>query len=145
MSPAETPVEILLNRRTKTDGRLPIYELSEEGFALENVIRFVASVGLFKDKQVLANIIGMSARTLQRRLKHPGERLTPEQSVRALRFAEVLTNAQDILGGREEAERWMIEPSIWLDGHTPINLLTNPADYELLANFMTRMEYGVYQ
>lgn len=144
-SPVETLVEILLNHRATTGGRLSVYELSEKGFALEDVIRFVTSVGLFKDKQVLANIIGMSARTLHQRVKNPGERLAPEQSVRALRFAEVLTNAQNILGRREEAERWMIEPSMWLAGHAPINLLMNPADYELLANFMNRMEYGVYQ
>lgn len=144
-SPVETLVEILLNHRATTGGSLPVYELSEKGFALEDVIRFVTSVSLFKDKQVLANIIGMSARTLHQRLKNPGERLTPEQSARALRFAEVLTNAQNILGRREEAERWMIEPSMWLGGDAPINLLMNPADYELLTNFMNRMDYGVYQ
>ncbi|MCO6057510.1 hypothetical protein NG726_12625 [Pseudomonas sp. MOB-449] len=32
-----------------------------------------------------------------------------------------------------------------LDRHVPLDLIKEPADYEQLAAFLTRLEYGVYQ
>ncbi|WP_031320817.1 type II RES/Xre toxin-antitoxin system antitoxin [Pseudomonas piscis] len=137
--------EILLGGRARFDDRISIYRLTEEGIPLAAIVKFVSSVPMLKDEQVLAKIIGLSERTLHRRLKTPDEPLNPEQSARAVRFAQVLSKAQEIFGSSEQAQEWMAKPVMALDGHKPVDLLTNPIGFELVDEFLTRLEYGVYQ
>jgi putative toxin-antitoxin system antitoxin component (TIGR02293 family) len=77
-------------------------------------------------------------------MKTPDEALTPEQSTRALYYAEVLEMATEVLGSRELAEQWMVKPARGLDGELPIDLISNSVGYELVTDFLTRMDYGVY-
>ncbi|MEY9332423.1 putative toxin-antitoxin system antitoxin component (TIGR02293 family) [Pseudomonas protegens] len=141
----EQSSDILLGGRARFDDRISIYRLTEEGIPLTAIIKFVSSVPMLKDEQVLAKIIGLSERTLHRRLKTPDEPLNPEQSARAVRFAQVLAKAEDIFGSSEDAQEWMAKPVMGLDGHKPVDLLTNPIGFELVDEFLTRLEYGVYQ
>ncbi|KTC35643.1 MAG: antitoxin Xre/MbcA/ParS toxin-binding domain-containing protein [Pseudomonas sp.] len=137
--------DILLGGRARFDDRISIYRLTEEGIPLAAIVKFVSSVPMLKDEQVLAKIIGLSERTLHRRLKTPDEPLNPEQSARAVRFAQVLAKAREIFGSSEQAQDWMAKPVMALDGHKPVDLLTNPIGFELVDEFLTRLEYGVYQ
>lgn len=137
--------EILLRGRARFDDRISIYKLTEKGIPLSDVISFVSSVSLLKDEQMLIKIIGLSERTLHRRLKNPDEPLNPDQSARAVRFAQVLEKAKRVFGSSDEAERWMSQPVMGLDGHKPVDLLTNPIGFELVDEFLTRLEHGVYQ
>ncbi|AZC22437.1 MULTISPECIES: antitoxin Xre/MbcA/ParS toxin-binding domain-containing protein [Pseudomonas] len=137
--------DILLGGRARFDDRISIYRLTEEGIPLTAIVKFVSSVPMLKDEQVLAKIIGLSERTLHRRLKTPDEPLNPEQSARAVRFAQVLSKAQEVFGSSEQAQDWMAKPVMALDGHKPVDLLTNPIGFELVDEFLTRLEYGVYQ
>ena len=87
----------------------------------------------------------MSLRTLQRKKADKGkDRLSPEQSSRAWRFAELLAQATDVLGDQDAAEAWMLAPAIGLDNRRPIDLLSSAAGAEAVENALTRMEYGVY-
>ncbi|WP_273142238.1 antitoxin Xre/MbcA/ParS toxin-binding domain-containing protein [Halomonas sp.] len=61
-----------------------------------------------------------------------------------MHFAEILTRAKDVLGDREEAKRWMNTPAMGLEGRKPIDLITTQAGYELVDDFLTRLDYGVY-
>lgn len=137
--------DILLQGRARFDDRISIYKLTEEGIPLSDVISFVSSVSLLKDEQILIKIFGLSERTLHRRLKNPDEPLNPDQSARAVRFAQVLEKATLVFGSSDEAERWMSQPVMGLDGHKPVDLLTNPIGFELVDEFLTRLEHGVYQ
>lgn len=56
----------------------------------------------------------------------------------------MLEKATDVLGSRELAERWMVKPARGLDGEMPIDLIANSVGYELVTDFLTRVEYGVY-
>lgn len=137
--------EILLRGRARFDDRVSIYKLTEKGIPLSDVITFVSSVSLLKDEQILIKIFGLSERTLHRRLKNPDEPLNPDQSARAVRFAQVLEKATLVFGSSDEAERWMSQPVMGLDGHKPVDLLTNPIGFELVDEFLSRLEHGVYQ
>jgi putative toxin-antitoxin system antitoxin component (TIGR02293 family) len=77
-------------------------------------------------------------------MKHKEDALTPEQSARALYYAEALEKAQAVFGTRELAENWMTKPARGLDGESPIDLLSNPVGYELVTDFLHRIEYGIY-
>ena len=126
------------------DDRMAIYRAVKHGFPLQSVLDMIENSTVYKQCGVLSKIVGASDRTLARRLKTPNEALTPEQSTRALNYAEVLEKATDVLGSRELAEQWMVKPARGLDGETPIDLISNSVGYELVTDFLTRIEYGVY-
>ncbi|MNF95405.1 hypothetical protein D3C84_781550 [compost metagenome] len=138
------PIVDLLLPDTNTDNRMEVFKATQSGFPLSSVIQLVESVETFKRHNVLAKIVGLSERTLARRMKNKDEALSPEQSARALYYAEVLEKAQEVFGTRALAEEWMTRPALGLDGESPIDLLSNPVGYELVTDFLNRLDYGVY-
>jgi len=60
------------------------------------------------------------------------------------RFAELLARATIVVGGQEQAERWFTSNVIGLDGQRPIDLLQTSVGAMLVADFLGRVEYGVY-
>ena len=136
-------VAVLLSGRN-SDDRMEIYRAVKNGFPLQSVLDMIENSEVYKQRGVLSKIVGASDRTLARRLKTPNEALTAEQSTRALNYAEVLEKATDVLGSRELAEQWMVKPARGLDGEVPIDLISNSVGYELVTDFLTRIEYGVY-
>lgn len=140
---AEAPmVDHLLKGRG--DDRMGVYHAVQAGFPLEDVLRMVNTSEAFRRGGVLAKIIGASDRTLARRLQEPAKALSPEQSTRALYYAEIMEKAAEVLGSRELAEQWLVQPARGLDGEAPLNLIANAVGYELVNDFLTRMDYGVY-
>ncbi|AUG04935.1 toxin-antitoxin system antitoxin subunit [Pseudomonas sp. 09C 129] len=129
---------------TDADDPMAVFRATQLGFSLGAVIELVESVEAFKRYNVLAKIVGFSERTLARRLKNQDQALTPEQSARALHYAQVLEKAEAVLGSRALAEDWMTQPALGLDGEVPIDLLANPVGYELVTDFLHRLEFGVY-
>ena len=136
-------VAVLLSGKN-SDDRMEIYRAVRNGFPLQSVLDMIENSEVYKQRGVLSKIVGASDRTLARRLKTPNEALTAEQSTRALNYAEVLEKATDVLGSRELAEQWMVKPARGLDGEVPIDLISNSVGYELVTDFLTRIEYGVY-
>ena len=143
-SSAYQPMVSLLLPDTNTDDRMAVFKATKAGFTLSAVIDLVESVDAFRRHNVLSKIVGLSDRTLARRMKHKDDALTPEQSARALYYAEALEKAQAVFGTRELAENWMTKPARGLDGESPIDLLSNPVGYELVTDFLHRIEYGIY-
>jgi putative toxin-antitoxin system antitoxin component (TIGR02293 family) len=88
--------------------------------------------------------LGMSLRTRQRRRDTPAKLLNAEQGGRVWKFAEVLARAIDVFGSQPEAEQWLVRPAVGLDQRAPIDLLASPAGAEVVEDFLTRIEYGVY-
>lgn len=131
------------NRTTDTRSAFDVHEMIEKGLPSQDILKFIDSVSLFNDKKIVVKVIGISERTLYRRVNKP-EPLTTEQSSRTWRFAETLTKAEDVFGDPAEAERWMSTPAMGLEGRKPIDLLTTQVGYELVDDFLTRMDYGVY-
>jgi putative toxin-antitoxin system antitoxin component (TIGR02293 family) len=127
-----------------SDDRMDIYHAVLEGFTLRTVLIMVESSGVYRQSGALAKIMGTSDRTLARRLQAPDQTLTPEQSTRALHYAEIMERATDVLGNRRLAEQWMTKPAPGLDGEVPLNLIANAVGYELVSELLTRMDYGVY-
>lgn len=143
-TPRATRMVAILLHGDVSDDRMEIYRAVRNGFSLQSVIDMIEHSDVYKRYGVLSRIVGASDRTLARRLKSPEEVLTCEQSTRALHYAEVLEKATDVLGSRELAEQWMVKPARGLDGEMPIDLISNSVGYELVTDFLTRIEYGVY-
>jgi putative toxin-antitoxin system antitoxin component (TIGR02293 family) len=62
----------------------------------------------------------------------------------ANRYAAALAAATGVFGGRKQAKKWMSTPVMGLDGQRPIDLLRSAWGAELVKDFLTRLEYGVY-
>lgn len=92
----------------------------------------------------LATVLGVSTRTLQRQKDNPQRSLPPDLGSKVWEFTEILAKAEEVLGGREEAERWLKQESMGLNRKRPIDLLRTSQGAELVEQLLDRMMYGVY-
>lgn len=107
--------------------------------------RLLGALVCLPRREALEKAIGISLRTWQRRKDARARPLSPEQSGRAWKFAEILAKASEIFGSQEDAERWLGLPALGLEGRRPLDLLASPAGVALVEDLLTRLEYGVYQ
>ncbi len=92
----------------------------------------------------LESAMGVSLRSMQRKKGDATKRLTTEQAGRIWQFAEFLARATKIFGTQDAAERWLDRPAIGLDQKSPIDLLATPTGAQMVNDYLTRIEYGVY-
>lgn len=141
--------QLLGGRKTmkrSVDTVLDAHDMIMRGFDTKSLFHLIESVTVLATEDALKGVLGISQRTLQRKRKEDGttQRLSPEQSSRAWRFAEILAHATTALGSQAEAEQWMLEPAMGLDNRRPIDLLSTAAGVEAVEDHLTRIEYGVY-
>jgi putative toxin-antitoxin system antitoxin component (TIGR02293 family) len=128
----------------KLRGPLDAHELLLRGLPGAALTYLVDGLVLLHDPVSLEKAVGISLRTFQRRKADPSKLLSPEQSGRAWKFAEILAKATAVLGSRIEAEQWLEHPAIGLDQRRPFDLLATTAGVEIVENHLERIEYGVY-
>jgi putative toxin-antitoxin system antitoxin component (TIGR02293 family) len=142
-------VELLGGRRTlhrRVRSRLEAHDLLQEGLpghALKYLVNNVAFLGL-PHHGSLEKAVGISLRTYQRRKDALDRKLSPEQSGRTWKFAEILGRAMALFGSQTEAAEWLERPAMALERRKPIDLLSTPAGIEAVEDHLTRLEYGVY-
>jgi putative toxin-antitoxin system antitoxin component (TIGR02293 family) len=123
---------------------LDAHEMLAEGLPGEALTHLLDSLVVIQRTTSLEKAVGMSLRTFQRRRDDPARPLSPEQSGRTWKFAEILAKATDVLGAQELAEQWLERPAIGLNQRRPIELLGTPAGVELVETLLERMTYGIY-
>lgn len=124
--------------------RLDAHEMLLQGLPGESLTYLVDHVRSLRNGAAFEKALGMSLRTFQRRKEAPSKPLSPEQSGRAWKFADILTRTTAVLGTQDEAEHWLERPAIGLEQRCPIDLLSTPAGVQLVETLLERMEYGVY-
>lgn len=92
----------------------------------------------------VANVVGISTRTLRRQKDEPKKSMPTDLASKTWLLAEALAKAADVFGGQAEAERWMSGPAMGLDGARPIDLLRTVQGAELVTEFLGRLDLGVY-
>jgi putative toxin-antitoxin system antitoxin component (TIGR02293 family) len=92
----------------------------------------------------IAQVLGISTRTLRRHKEAPNNLMPPDLGSKAWLFAEILAKAETVFGGRTEAERWMADTAAGLDGARPIELLRTLQGANLVSQFLDRLSFGVY-
>jgi putative toxin-antitoxin system antitoxin component (TIGR02293 family) len=92
----------------------------------------------------VANVLGVSTRTLRRQKDSPGKAMPADLGSKTWLFAEILAKAEDVMGSKDDAERWMVEEAMGLDGARPIDLLRTLQGANLVSQFLERLKYGVY-
>jgi|SRR2546430_264657 len=129
-------------RRTVTSD-VEAHEVVEHGIPSAAVQKLVEAVITLSGDMVLS-AIGVSRRSFARRKAAPRVLLGMEESGRLWRFAEILAHATRVFGSQERAERWLTDPALGLEKRKPIDLLRTPPGARLVADYLTRIEHGVY-
>jgi putative toxin-antitoxin system antitoxin component (TIGR02293 family) len=111
-------------------GGLPIRALEE-----------VLHSGLFEPGELYALVV--ARRTLAHR-KEKRQALTAEQSDRLTRVVRVAERAEEALGDREKAARWLRKPNRALQRKRPIDLLESDLGARMVERALGRIEHGVY-
>ena len=86
-------------------------------------------------------ILRIPERTLARRKKE--KRLSAEESDRLVRLARIAALAEDILGSRENAARWLAAGNRALGGRTPLSELDTDLGAEEIEAVLQRLSHGI--
>lgn len=128
-----------LKRTVKSDMDLRV--MTREGLPVATLPMLAERLGI--DRKALAKIVGISERTLSRRLAS-NTALSAEESDRTMRVARVFARAEDVLGASEKAARWMQGPVLALANHSPLELLDTDMGAQWVTDVLGRIEWGVY-
>lgn len=123
--------------------RAEIHETIVHGIPYSALFFLTDSITVLTESDV-AHVVGISTRTLRRQKDTPKKSMPTDLASRTWLFAETLAKATEVFGGRAEAERWMSEQAMGLDGARPIDLLRTVQGAEVVNEFLGRLEYGVY-
>lgn len=128
----------------KLDSGLDAHDMILRGLPGQALTHLVGGLQVIELTQSLEKAMGMSLRTYQRRKDEPSRKLSPEQSGRVWKFAEVLDKAIRVFGAQAAAEGWMERPAMGLGQRRPIDLMASPAGVEMVETLLSQLEYGVY-
>lgn len=70
-------------------------------------------------------------------------RLSPDESDRVVRYADLLARATDLFGSESDAARWLSRPAPALNGETPINYAMTELGAKQVFNLIGRLEHGI--
>ena len=93
--------------------------------------------------EVLADLTGVSTRTLARRKKR-SEPLAPATSERLLRLARLYEIATEVLGDEAEARQWLKTPNMALGGRTPLDYADTELGAREVEDLLGRLAHGVF-
>lgn len=94
------------------------------------------------DLRSLGTILGIPERTLARRRQE--KRLRPEESDRLYRVARIATLAEEVLGGKERACRWLRRPNRALGNAAPFDHLDTELGARQVEDVLGRIAHGVH-
>lgn len=93
------------------------------------------------DREILAKVLGVSLRTLQRKAGE-NQRLGAAASDRLARVRRILDLATDVLGEQEKGARWLISKSRALGGEVPLWMLDTDMGSQRVQQELHQIEFG---
>ena len=140
----ETIVEILGGRKVlgKTiKNPEDLAHLIRKGLPVGSISALAAKLHI--GNSVLSRKLGIPQRTLTRRITQHS-RLTPAESDRTVRLAQVYANAAETLGSGDKAAAWLKTPNRALRGGRPLDQLDTDPGVREVEDVLGRISYGVY-
>ena len=93
------------------------------------------------DRATLAQVLGVSLRTLQRKAGE-NERLAPAASDRLARVRRILDLATEVLGEQSKGVRWLTAKSRALGGDVPLQMLDTDIGTQRVQQELHQIEFG---
>jgi putative toxin-antitoxin system antitoxin component (TIGR02293 family) len=131
--------EALLGGAFKRGGELA--KLVREGLPVKSL--FLLAERLDLRQAEISEKIGIAQRTLTRRNAQDA-RLTPAESDRTVRLAQVYANAAETLGSGDKAAQWLKTPNRALRGERPLDQLDTDPGVREVEDILGRIAYGIY-
>ncbi|HEY1903932.1 MAG TPA: antitoxin Xre/MbcA/ParS toxin-binding domain-containing protein [Terracidiphilus sp.] len=131
--------EVILGRLIHRSGQLA--ELVREGLPVKSLYLLAERLDLRQAE--ISEKIGIPQRTLTRRTAQDS-RLTPAESDRTVRLAQVYANAAETLGSGDKAAAWLKTPNRALRGERPLDQLDTDPGVREVEDLLGRIAYGVY-
>jgi putative toxin-antitoxin system antitoxin component (TIGR02293 family) len=97
---------------------------------------------LHVDRAELADILGTSLRTLQRK-EEASTRLGPSASDRLARVARILDLAMHVFGELDKASTWLTSKSRALENEIPLHMLDTDIGTERVQSELRQIEFGM--
>jgi putative toxin-antitoxin system antitoxin component (TIGR02293 family) len=92
----------------------------------------------------LARAANIPLRTVQRRDASRARKFERDESDRLARVARIYAMAEDVLGSRDEAQRWMKAQNRALDGARPLDELDTEIAAREVEDLLGRIRCGVF-
>ncbi len=118
-----------------------LVQITRKGLPVDILRELAVELGI--DRQAVASLIGIPARTLSRRLSSRS-RLSAAESDRSVRVARIVAQAKDTFDDLPMAANWLQAPNRVLKGQRPIDLLDTDAGVQQVETVLGRIAYGVY-
>jgi putative toxin-antitoxin system antitoxin component (TIGR02293 family) len=131
--------DVILGRTARHGGAMA--ELVREGLPVKALFQLAERLDLRQAE--ISEKIGIPQRTLTRRLTQHS-RLTPAESDRTVRLAQVYANAAETLGSGDKAAAWLKTPNRALRGGRPLDQLDTDPGVREVEDILGRIAYGVY-
>jgi putative toxin-antitoxin system antitoxin component (TIGR02293 family) len=113
--------------------------MAERGLPLATINR-MARHGLTRDE---VHSLVIHRRTFKHR-KSNHQKLSREESDRAIRTARILARAQATLGSPDSALEWMRQPKQRFQGRTPLQMMTTEAGGRLVEEMLVQTDEGMF-
>lgn len=110
-----------------------------QGVSITNLDHMVQALSI--DREVLLDILGISARTLQRKFRS-NDRLSPMASDRLSRVNRIHQLATGVFGDEKKAADWLKRPNRALANELPIKLLDTDLGTQQVEQELRKIEYG---
>jgi putative toxin-antitoxin system antitoxin component (TIGR02293 family) len=114
-------------------------EITENGLPLTTLTR-LRERGLSATE--LSEIV-ISPRTLKHR-KARKERLSQEETDRAVRVARIVALAEEVFGNHDKALLWLRSPDDRMASRTPLNMLHTESGGRLVESMLWALDEGIY-
>jgi putative toxin-antitoxin system antitoxin component (TIGR02293 family) len=137
---------VLGTKSLRINTPIELHERIVEGLPRSTAVYLVSNLQEIKLDESM-RVLNISSRTWHRIKGDKADLDKPldvDQSARLWSMAEILAQAEEVLGTREEAELWLSRPAIGLDGHRPIALMATPQGAGLVKTLLEQMAHGVY-
>ena len=129
----------VLKKNVNSDSALR--SLTREGLPVGTLTLLSSELSL--ERKTLAGLVGISERTLSRRVAKQ-EKLSAEESDRTVRLARVFAMATHTLGSSQKASAWLQTANKALAGEQPLHLLDTDTGVRSVESVLQRIEYGIY-
>jgi len=118
---------------------LELAALAERGLPLTTVGRMTKH-GLTRDE---VHALVIHRRTFKHR-KSSHQKLSREESDRAIRTARILARAQATFGDSEAALDWVREPKMRFEGKSPIQMMSTETGGRLVEEMLVQIDEGMF-
>ena len=123
----------------RVESELGLASLAERGLPLTTVSRMTRH-GLTRDE---VHSLVIHRRTFKHR-KSNKQKLSQEESDRAIRAARLLSRAQATLGDAASALQWMRQPKARFQGRTPLQMMVTEAGGRLVEEMLLQIDEGMF-